>query len=189
MSRAEHDRDASAAPSGGARDQTAAPFGAHAPQDELPAFGRLLAIDFGTRRLGLALSTPEQNLSTPLEVWIRRDPAGDAQRLRQVIDEYHVRGIVIGLPLHTGGEEGQSARRAREFGQWVRRTLALPVVFWDERCSSAAADDWMLEAGLTRDQRRARRDMLAAHVILQSYLEHRRAGRSSTPEDRSSPGE
>ena len=159
------------------------------PQDELPHFGRLLAIDFGTRRLGLALSTPEQNLSTPLEVWTRRDAAVDAQRLRQVIDEYHVRGIVVGLPLHTGGEEGLSARRAREFGQWVRRTLALPVAFWDERCSSAAAEDWMLEAGLTRDQRRSRRDMLAAHVILQSYLEHRRATHQPAAEDRTPASE
>lgn len=153
--------------------------------DELPALGRLLGIDFGTRRLGLALSTPEQNLSTPLEVWSRHDPASDARRLRQVIEEYHVRGIVIGLPLHMGGEEGQSARRAREFGRWVRETLALPVAFWDERCSTAAADDWMQEAGLTREQRRARRDMLAAHVILQSFLDHRRSALTSEAEDRS----
>lgn len=170
----------------GRGDAAAPPPTSPAAEDEPPAVGRLLGIDFGARRLGLALSTPEQNLSTPLEVWTRRDPASDARRLRQVIEEYHVRGIVIGLPLHTGGEEGKSARMAREFGRWVRHTLSLPVAFWDERCSTAAAEDWMQEAGLTRDQRRARRDMLAAHVILQSFLEHRRAAHRSAPPEPSS---
>jgi len=141
--------------------------------DELPREGRLLGIDFGTRRLGFALSTPEQNLSTPLENWTRRGPGPDARRLRELQDEYLVRAVVVGLPLHFSGEEGRSAMHAREFGRWVRETLRLPVAFWDERCSSAAADHWLDDANFTRDQRRARRDMLAAHVILESFLRSR----------------
>ena len=143
--------------------------------DDVPGEGRLLGIDYGEKRLGFALSTPEQNLSTPLETWTRRGESVDARRLREIGEEYCVKGIVVGLPLHSWGDEGTSAHRAREFGKWVKETLRLPVTFWDERCSSAAADDWMMAANLSRDQRRARRDMLAAHVILQSFLDRRRA--------------
>lgn len=142
--------------------------------DRLPAFGRLLGIDYGTRRLGLAISTPEQNLSTPLETVPRASLQRDAARLREVVSENRIAGVVVGLPLHMGGEEGQSARKAREFGQWVRDTLSLPVAYWDERCSSAAADDWMTMGGVPSHRRRELRDKLAAHVILQSYLERPR---------------
>lgn len=142
--------------------------------ETLPTFGRLLGIDFGTRRLGFALSTPEQNLSTPLETVSRGSLQGDAVRLRDIAAENRIVGVVVGLPLHTGGEEGASARKAREFGQWVRNTLALPVAFWDERCSSAAADDWMAMGDVPKHRRRELRDKLAAHVILQSYLDRPR---------------
>lgn len=144
------------------------------PTGECPREGRLLGIDFGTRRLGFALSTPEQNLSTPLETWTRPGLPHDLRRLRELIAEYDVRGLVVGLPLHMGGEEGSSAQLAREFGSWASSETGLPVAFWDERCSSAAADEWMFAAELSRDRRKAHRDMLAAHVILQSYLDSRR---------------
>lgn len=142
--------------------------------DDLPCDGRLLAIDFGTKRLGFAVCTPEQTISTPLETWTRHGRAADARRLGELIEDYRIAGFVVGLPLHMNGDEGQSAHHARTFGRWLRETLGLPVGFWDERCSSAVADDWMLEADLSRDRRRGLRDRLAAHVILQSYLESRR---------------
>lgn len=142
--------------------------------DDLPRDGRLLAIDFGTKRLGFAVCTPEQSISTPLETWTRHGRAADARRLRELIEDYRLAGFVVGLPLHMNGEEGQSAHHARTFGRWLRETLGRPVAFWDERCSSAAADDWMLEADLSRERRRGLRDRLAAHVILHSFLESRR---------------
>jgi putative Holliday junction resolvase len=142
--------------------------------DDLPREGRLLGIDFGTRRLGFAVSTPEQSLSTPLETWVRQGAAADARRLRELVEDYRLAGFVVGLPLHMSGEEGESARHAREFGRWLRTTLHMPVTYWDERCSSAAADDWMLEADLSRQKRRGLRDKLAAHVILDGYLTARR---------------
>jgi putative Holliday junction resolvase len=138
--------------------------------DELPRDGRLLGIDYGTRRLGFAVSTPEQSISCPLETCTRHGVASDARRLRELIEDYRLVGFVVGLPLHMNGDEGESARQAREFGRWLRETLGRPVTFWDERCSSAAADDWMLEADLSRQHRKGLRDRLAAHVILHGYL-------------------
>lgn len=113
-------------------------------------------------------------MSCPLETWARRTSNVDARRLRELDDDYRIVGYVVGLPLHMNGDEGDSAHKARQFGRWLRQELGRPVAFWDERCSSAAADAWMQEAELTRDRRKALRDRLAAHVILQSYLESRR---------------
>lgn len=151
--------------------------------DDLPREGRLLGVDFGTKRLGLAVSTPEQNLSTPLDTWVRAGPAIEARRLRELLEDYPVVGCVVGLPLHMNGDEGESARQAREFGRWLRGAIGRPTAFYDERCSSAAADDWMLAADLSRDKRRGLRDRLAAHVILQSYLDARRPRPASPAEE------
>lgn len=142
--------------------------------DELPTDGRLAAVDFGTKRLGLAISTPEQNLSTPLATLPRHSPAADARSFRNLLDDYYIAGFVVGLPLHMNGDEGDSAHKARQFGRWLKQTTGKPVGFWDERCTSAVADDWMLEADLTRQHRKQLRDKLAAHVILESFLNSRR---------------
>ncbi len=151
--------------------------------DALPPEGRLLGIDFGTRRLGFAISTPERSLSTPLETWLRQGEQGDARHLRELFEDYYIVGIVLGLPLHMNGDEGQSAHFARQFGRWLRTTLGKPVLFWDERCSSAAADDWMLEADLSRQKRKDLRDKLAAHVILDGYLEAQRRLKANREEE------
>lgn len=143
--------------------------------DPLPRDGRLLAIDFGVRRLGFAISTPEQSIASPLETMSRINAAVDAARIRTLLEEYRVAGVVVGLPLHVGGEEGESASKARDFGAWVKQATGLPVDFWDERYSSAVADDWMLEADLSRHSRKSRRDMLAAQIILRSYLDRPQA--------------
>lgn len=141
--------------------------------DELPRSGRLMGIDFGTRRHGVAISTPEQSIASPIDVCHRQSPAIDARWFAALLEDYPCVGFVVGLPVHFGGEEGIKAGEAREFGAWLKSTFNRPVAFWDERCTSAAADDWLLDAGLTRDARKARRDMLAAQIILQSYLDSR----------------
>jgi putative Holliday junction resolvase len=143
------------------------------PQVDLPRYGRLVGIDFGTKRHGIAISTPEQNIASPLDVCTRRGPAADTKWFRELLEEYPAKGFVVGLPLHTGGEEGVKAGEAREFGSWLVETIGLPVAFWDERYTTAVAEDSLLEAGLSRDERKARRDMLAAQIILQSYLDSR----------------
>ena len=105
------------------------------------AKGRLLGIDFGTVRVGLAVSDPDRLIASPFETYVRKDAKADAAYFQRVVAAEKVVGLVVGLPLHTGGEEGIKAREAREYGAWLAEATGLPVVFWDERCTTAAAED------------------------------------------------
>ena len=142
--------------------------------EEVPAFGRLLALDYGTKRVGLAVSTPEQHIASPIETYTRRNATADAEYYRSVVHNYNIVGIVVGLPMHISGDEGGKAREARVFGESIRQATGLPVVFWDERYSSSIAEDYLLAAELTKKKRKAFIDQVAAQVFLQSYLERKR---------------
>ena len=148
---------------------------------ELPREGRLLGLDYGTRRIGAALSTPEQTLATPHENYHLRGERADAAWLKELARDYRVIGVVVGLPLHLSGEEGAKAFEAREFGAWVGEVLGLPVVFYDERFTTSVAEDLLIEAGFNRKQRKARLDQMAAQIMLQSYLDRRRQQAGGTP--------
>ncbi len=143
------------------------------PADELPfpQEGRLMGLDFGTKRLGIAVSTPEQNIASPLENYDRKNPALDAKHLRELAAEYRIKGLVVGLPVHMSGDEGGIARSAREFGTWIAEETNLPIRYWDERFTSALAEEILQAASLTKKQRKARKDKLAAHLLLQSFLD------------------
>jgi putative holliday junction resolvase len=141
---------------------------------DFPEQGRLLGLDYGTRRIGLALSNPEQTIASPLENYTRRDKLQDERHLRKVVEDYRVVGVVVGLPVHMSGDEGQKAREARTFGEWAAATVRLPIRFYDERFTTSLDEDYLLGADLTRKQRQARRDMLAAQILLQSYLDSQR---------------
>ena len=143
------------------------------PAEDLPRRGRLLGLDFGTRRIGIALCDEEQRIASPLENYTRSRPAIDAQRLKALAGEYRAVGVVVGLPLHMGGEEGQKAREARRFGAWAASATSLPLAFWDERLTTAQAEEYLRAAQLSPKQRKQRLDKVAAQVMLQSYLEHR----------------
>jgi len=138
---------------------------------DLPREGALFGIDFGTKRIGVAISNPEQTMSMPLENYTLCNPDKDATWLRQLAKGYGVRGLVIGLPVHMSGDEGGKARQAREFGLWASRATDLPVTWWDERYSSSVADMRLDQAGASKKSRKGRRDQLAAQVILQSFLD------------------
>lgn len=136
-----------------------------------PVQGRLLGLDFGTKRVGLALSNAEQTIATPVETYERRDELQDARYLRKKVEEFTVVGLVVGLPVHMSGDEGEKAREARAFGAWAANVTNLPVAFCDERYTTAQANELLRGAGLSPARRKARRDMLAAQILLQSYLE------------------
>jgi len=136
-----------------------------------PAEGRLLGLDFGTKRVGVAVSTPEQTIASPLEIHTRQGDIPDAQYFSGLAAEYSVVGLVVGLPVHMSGDEGGKASEAREFGDWCSRTTGLPVRYWDERYTSAIAEEHLLAAKLSRKKRKARIDKLAAQIMLQSYLD------------------
>lgn len=148
--------------------------------DDVPRFGRLVGLDYGTRRIGVALSTPEQNIASPHENYTLRGERADAAWFRQLAADYRPVGIVVGLPIHMSGEEGAKAAEAREFGGWIAEVLQLPVTYYDERFTTAVAEDILREAGLNRQQRKARLDKLAAQIMLQAFLERR--ARSSNDE-------
>ncbi len=133
--------------------------------------GRILAIDPGKARLGLAISDPERRIVSPLTTWQCRDRAQDGGFLQTVIANEQVSLIVIGLPVHLSGTEGAQARFAREFGVWLAKLTGVPCVFYDERFTTREAESRLWEAGLTHKQRKARRDRVAAQILLQAYLD------------------
>jgi putative holliday junction resolvase len=132
---------------------------------------RILGIDFGTRRIGAALSEPGRTMAFPLELYERRGPGPDARHYRELIEENEVGRIVVGLPLHTSGREGALAKAARAFGEWMGGISGKPVVYFDERYTTVEAEHRLIDAGLTRQKRKALRDKLAAQIMLQSYLD------------------
>lgn len=140
----------------------------------LPETGRLIGIDFGTKRVGVAVSTGDRTIASPVEVYQRRNELLDARYFKQLLPEYRPVGVVVGLPMHIAGNEGIKAHEARDFGSWLGKQLALPIAYWDERYTSVVAEEHLLAAHLTRKKRKARLDALAAQLILQSYLDYHR---------------
>jgi putative Holliday junction resolvase len=141
---------------------------------QLPPSGVLLGIDYGTARIGVAMCDPERRIASPWQTYWRRHPQADASYFTQLVRDVRAVGIVVGLPLHADGRESHSSQQARAFAKWLAAVTCLPVVLWDERFTTHAAEAALLQAGLTHRQRRTRRDRVAAQMILQSYIEARR---------------
>jgi len=144
---------------------------------DIPASGRLLSIDWGEVRIGLALSDESQFLATPLETLTRR--AGKRfpmPRFLELVASHAPVGLVVGLPLTGEGEEGESSAAARELAASVARRTALPLVLWDERMSTARALGLIREQGGSTRGRKEEVDALAAAVLLQHFLDSRRRG-------------
>ena len=140
--------------------------------DLLPPEGALLGLDYGRRRIGVAVSTPEQSLAVPLETWERSgDDIQDARHLEALIADQEVVALIVGLPLHADGTISELSQEARAFGAWVREATGKPVAFWDERYTTRQAESVLLALDMTRKKRKARLDMLAAQLILQGYLD------------------
>lgn len=133
----------------------------------------MLGVDFGTKRVGLALSDPGQLIASPLEILQRSSPVAESRRYRDLVEEMGIVGIVVGLPMHVSGAEGASARAAREYAGWLHRTVQRPIMFWDERYTSAVAEERLLEVDVSRKRRKKLLDKLAAQIFLQSYLDEK----------------
>jgi putative Holliday junction resolvase len=145
----------------------------------LPRSGRLAAIDYGTVRLGVAITDPDQRLASPLENYTRRSKDADAGWLVQLAKNERIAGLVVGLPVHLSGDESQKSREARQFAEWVREVTGLPVALFDERFTSSQAESLLLEAEMTKKRRKERLDKLAAQILLAAYLESSRGGEQS----------
>ena len=135
---------------------------------------RILAIDPGTVRLGLALSDPSGTIAQPLSVLSRRSPAEDLEALTALVASHHVDQIVIGLPRMMNGTLAAAAEQAQRFGAEVARATGRPVTYWDERLTTVAAERYLIEQGKRRGRRRQEVDRIAATLLLQGYLDYRR---------------
>ncbi|HEY2146867.1 MAG TPA: Holliday junction resolvase RuvX [Pirellulales bacterium] len=139
--------------------------------------GRLAGVDYGTVRIGIAVTDPERRLASPLENYTRRGQAADAEFFRRLAAEERIVRFIVGLPVHLDGRESQKSSEARQFGQWLGEVTGLPVEYFDERFTSAEAEQYLSAAKLTKKRRKARLDKLAAQILLTAYLESTEAGR------------
>jgi len=136
---------------------------------------RVMALDVGDVRIGVALSDETGTLASGLVTLKAVGPRKDAQALAALAREHGVREVVVGLPLRLDGSLGSQAEKVVAFAERLRRVLRLPVVTRDERLTSVAAGERLAEAGVKRRQRKARLDQAAATLILQEHLDERRA--------------
>jgi putative Holliday junction resolvase len=133
---------------------------------------RVLGIDHGTKRVGLALSDETGTIAQPLE-FLPAEPAERLLNLLQgIVAARKVEVILVGIPRNMNGTYGPSAERAREFVAALQQVLTVPVKTWDERLTTVQANRFLIETGMRRQKRKERVDQTAAAILLQSYLDH-----------------
>jgi putative Holliday junction resolvase len=149
------------------------------PQDDplapIPASGKILGLDLGTKTIGVAISDGMRYSATPLETIKRTKFTQDAERIIELIAENQVVAILLGLPLNMDGTEGPRVQSTRAFARNLAHKINLPIAFWDERLSTSAVTRMMIEADLRRDRRAEVVDKLAASYILQGALDRLRS--------------
>lgn len=137
----------------------------------IPKDGRVLGLDVGTKTIGLALSDASLRLASPLETIRRTKFRNDVMRMREIVETHNVHGFVIGLPINMNGTEGPRCQATRQFQKNLEEAIDLPMVFWDERLSTAAVERTLIEADVSRQRRGQVIDKMAAAYILQSALD------------------
>jgi putative Holliday junction resolvase len=135
---------------------------------------RLLGLDVGTKTIGLALSDVTRSVATPYDTIRRSKFTADAKTIRDVVEKNQVGALVIGLPLNLDGSEGPRAQSTRAFARNLAAHVEVPMVFWDERLSTAAVERHLIEADASRKRRAEVVDRMAAAYILQGALERLR---------------
>lgn len=137
----------------------------------MPNLGRVVGIDYGTVRIGIAISDPDRVLSSPYETYNRKNLSVDTAYFQRLAQENNVTQFVVGLPLHLSGQESEKSQEAVQFAHWLHELTGVPVDFVDERFSSVEAERYLRSANLSAKKLKARRDKLAAQIILSTYLE------------------
>jgi putative Holliday junction resolvase len=137
---------------------------------------RILALDHGTKRIGVAVSDELKLIATPLE-FIPAEPFADfLARLKDILREKEVELILVGLPRNMDGSYGPAALKVREFVGALKEAVTIPILTWDERLTSAQAQRFLIQGGVRREQRKEKVDKTAAAILLQSYLDSRTNG-------------
>ena len=142
---------------------------------------RVLALDIGTVRIGVALSDELGLTAQPPGSLAADDPEAAVREVRRLCREHGVGRIVVGLPRTLDGREGPAAAAARRWIERLERAVGVPVIAWDERLTTAAAERALIAADVSRRRRRRVVDQMAAALILQSYLDSRRRERGEAP--------
>ena len=147
---------------------------------------RIMGLDFGSKTVGVAISDPLLITAQGIEI-IRRKQANKLRqtlaRIEELIVSYHVHTIVLGLPKNMNNTEGERVEKTEEFAEMLKRRTGLPVVFWDERLTTVAADKAMIESGILREHRKDYVDEIAAILILQGYLDYQKNSGKTEPAD------
>ena len=145
------------------------------PIEDLPRLlapeARLLGLDVGTKTIGLALSDVTRSIATPYHTVRRTKFTEDAKVIQEAVEEHQVGALVIGLPINLDGSEGPRAQSTRAFARNLAARIEVPMVFWDERLSTAAVERHLIEAGASRKRRAQVIDRMAAAYILQGALD------------------
>ena len=134
-------------------------------------WGVVASIDYGHVRIGVALSDSQRSIATPHKTYTRRNLQNDADWFRRLTHDCRVTLFVVGLPVHLDGRESGKSLEARKFGQWLAAETGVAVAYYDERFTTVEAEEQLLAAGLTSKRRKARRDMVAAQILLRDFLE------------------
>jgi putative holliday junction resolvase len=146
------------------------------PMDTTNLNGRVLGLDVGLRRIGIAVSDGLGITAQGLDTLHRKNKRHDLSHLERIIKEYSVKEIVVGLPLRMSGEEGAQAEKIRVFAGDLRKHFGLPVHFWDERLTSVEANRLLRETDLSIEKRGKAVDRMAAILILQGWMESHEVG-------------
>jgi putative Holliday junction resolvase len=132
---------------------------------------RILGLDFGTRRCGVAVSDPMHIIASAHEVIEIDSEKKLLRRIREICAEVEAERIVVGLPFNMDGSEGASATASKAFAEKLAEKIGLPVDMWDERLSTKSAEAALIEAGTRREKRKGLIDKVAAQIMLQHYLD------------------
>lgn len=162
------------------------------PSGQNLSSGRILGLDVGARRIGVAISDPLGLTAQGVTTLLRRNRRYDLGQLRKLLTEFEVREVVVGNPLRMSGQSGTQSQKMAAFAAQLGHTFALPVHLWDERLSTAEAHRLLDETGIRDARRKEVIDKMAAVLILQSFLDARAVHSSPNTEKsrhREGPGE
>lgn len=132
---------------------------------------KILSLDIGTVRIGIATSDIMEIIASAYEVYRRKNLKQDVMHIAEIVNNLSVGEIVIGLPLKMDGSEGQSVEMARLFGDELSKLVNVPIHYQDERLSTVSAERILIESGMRREKRKDKIDAVAATIILQTYLD------------------
>ena len=132
---------------------------------------RILALDPGSKRIGVALSDELGWTAQPLETFERRSVAQDVTHIQKLVQQHNVRQVVMGLPVRMDGHAGPEAESVQRFLETLAGALSVPVIAWDERLTSKSAEQLLIDANVSRKKRKGAVDRIAAAILLQSYLQ------------------